>query len=189
MPFLTLAAVLSFCAPAALHAQAGGQLDLGGSREAAPFAAVPDGAGDALVAPLQGCESGEVRLRWDGGQARFSVEIADDAGERSQGLMHRKSMARSSGMLFIYPRPAPVSFWMRNTLIPLDMIFLDARGVVQRVHSNAVPLDETPISGGDGILAVLEINGGLAKAFGIAPGAQMLHPAFGSAAAWPCAGQ
>ncbi|QDC11566.1 DUF192 domain-containing protein [Oceanicola sp. D3] len=149
---------------------------------------MPDGAGEALVTPAPGCEMDEVRLRWGEGQARFSVEIADDAAERSQGLMHRKSMARSAGMLFIYPKPGHVSFWMRNTLIPLDMIFLDERGVVQRVHSNAIPLDETPISGGPGIFAVLEINGGLARAFGIAPGAQMLHPAFGSAAAWPCAG-
>lgn len=187
MPGFFLSLVL-FLWPAALAAQENAPLDLGGSREAAPFAAIPDSSGDALVPPAAGCEMGEVRLRWDGGQARFSVEIADDAGERGQGLMHRESMARSSGMLFIYPRPGRVSFWMRNTLIPLDMIFMDAQGVVQKVHSNAVPLDETPIPGGNDILAVLEINGGLARAFGIGPGAQMLHPAFGADAAWPCAG-
>lgn len=175
--------------PATLAAQGTGPtLDTGGSRETAPFAAVPDGSGAAIVAPAPDCALDEVRLRWEGGQARFSVEIADDANERAQGLMNRESMARASGMLFVYPRAGRVSFWMRNTLIPLDMIFLDPQGVVTRVHSNAVPLDETPISGGDGVLAVLEINGGLAKAFGIAPGAQMLHPAFGTDAAWPCGG-
>ncbi len=188
MPGLIAAAVLALT-PATLAAQEGGALDLDGARETAPFAAMPDGAGAALVPGVEGCETGEVRLRWEGGQARFSVEIADDSDERAQGLMHRESMARSAGMLFVYPRAGRVSFWMRNTLIPLDMIFMDSQGVVQKVHSNAVPHDETPIPGGDGILAVLEINGGLAKAFGIGPGAQMLHPAFGTGAAWPCGGE
>jgi uncharacterized membrane protein (UPF0127 family) len=77
---------------------------------------------------------------------------------------------------------------MRNTLIPLDMIFVRPDGVVQHVHAEAVPLDErTRISGGDGILAVLEINGGLAGRLGIAEGTEMRHPAFGPDAAWPCA--
>jgi len=75
---------------------------------------------------------------------------------------------------------------MRNTLIPLDMIFLDARGRVAHVHANARPLDETPISGGPGVQAVLEINGGFAARLGIAPGTEMLHPLFGADAAWPC---
>nr|WP_074257600.1 DUF192 domain-containing protein [Vannielia litorea] len=147
---------------------------------------MPDKAGQAAIPDLAGCELNEVHLRWQGGQARFSVEVADDTAERGLGLMNREKMARSAGMLFVYPRAGRVSFWMRNTLIPLDMIFLDEAGVVTRVHSNAVPLDETPIPGGEGVLAVLEINGGLAEAFGIAPGAQMRHPAFGETAAWPC---
>jgi len=84
--------------------------------------------------------------------------VADDAAERAQGLMFREAMPLSSGMLFVYGRPQRVSFWMRNTLIPLDMIFADARGVVTRVHAEAVPLDETPIDGGEGVQFVLEIN-------------------------------
>ncbi|WP_090058898.1 DUF192 domain-containing protein [Celeribacter neptunius] len=122
-----------------------------------------------------------------GHQARFSVEIADDAGERALGLMNRPEMARSHGMLFVYEKPQPVSFWMANTLIPLDMIFTDQHGVVTRVHSEAVPLDRTPIPGGDAVFAVLEINGGLAEAMGIMPGDVLRHPAFGAAAADPCA--
>ena len=132
------------------------------------------------------CEPGRVILRGEFGTASFGIEIADDAAERAQGLMNRESMPTGQGMLFVYERPQPVSFWMRNTLIPLDMIFLDEAGTVTRVHENAVPLDETPIPGGDGVLAVLEINGGLASVIGIGEGAEMRHPAFGDAAAWPC---
>jgi uncharacterized membrane protein (UPF0127 family) len=100
--------------------------------------------------------------------------------------MNRAKMAKSAGMLFVYDKPASVSFWMRNTLIPLDMIFADSAGVVQSVHANAVPLDETPIPGGNGIQYVLEINGGLAAAMGIVVGSEMQHPAIGSTASWPC---
>ena len=132
------------------------------------------------------CREDSVFLRGDWGEARFSVEIADTVRERAQGLMFRESMGKSHGMLFIYQQPTFVSFWMKNTLIPLDMIFLDGRGVVRRVHSMAVPGDLTPIPGGDDILAVLEINGGLARRMGIAEGSEMRHPAFGRAAAWPC---
>ena len=132
------------------------------------------------------CDLEHVDLRSELGQARFSVEVADTPRERSLGLMHRETMPRSAGMLFVYEKPQPVSFWMRNTLIPLDMIFMDKRGVVQRVHENAVPLDETGIDGGDGIQFVLEINGGLAGRLGIVEGAELRHPAIGADAAWPC---
>lgn len=126
-------------------------------------------------------------LRGDWGQARFNIEVADDPQERAQGLMHRESMPMGAGMLFIYDTPQSVSFWMRNTLIPLDLLFIDAAGVVQQIHSNAVPLDETPIPGGDDRLAVLEINGGLAARLGIDEGTEVRHPAFSDREpAWPC---
>lgn len=137
---------------------------------------------------LADCAEGRAELRGPFGSAGFSVEIADDAGERAQGLMHRESLPAGAGMLFVYEHPQPVSFWMENTLIPLDMVFLDAAGRVVKVHENAVPLDRTPIPGGEDVLAVLEINGGLARAIGIAPGAELRHPAMPQdAAAWPCA--
>ncbi|PQO23480.1 hypothetical protein C2I36_07555 [Rhodobacteraceae bacterium WD3A24] len=142
-------------------------------------------AGPALAA----CRADAVELRGDWGQARFQVEIADTPETRARGLMHRESLPLGTGMLFIYDSPQSVSFWMRNTLIPLDMIFADATGVVRRVHHEAVPGDETPIPGGPGILAVLEINGGLAARIGIDAGSEMRHPAFaqsGAAPAWPC---
>jgi uncharacterized membrane protein (UPF0127 family) len=132
------------------------------------------------------CSETRADLRGDWGSARFSVEVADDMAERAQGLMHRDKMAASAGMLFVYERPQPVSFWMRNTLIPLDMIFMDGTGTVTRVHENAVPLDETGIPGGDGVQFVLEINGGLARRMGIAEGSVLRHPAVGEDAAWPC---
>lgn len=133
------------------------------------------------------CRDEVVDIRHDGGTVRFGVEVVDTIESRATGLMHREHLPRFMGMLFVYEKPQAVSFWMRNTLIPLDMIFVDPTGTVQKVHANAVPLDETPIPGGSGILEVLEINGGLAAELGIGPGAQMRHPSFDQdIAAWPC---
>ena len=104
--------------------------------------------------------------------------------------MFREKMATSAGMLFVFPKPKHAQFWMKNTLIPLDMIFADATGVVTRVQSNAVPKDLTPIDGGQDVAFVLEINGGLAKRMGIAAGSKMRHPAINQAEAiWPCSGE
>lgn len=133
------------------------------------------------------CAPDHVELRGNWGQARFSVEIADDDAERAQGLMFRESLATSAGMLFLYEKPQRASFWMKNTRIPLDMIFLTPEGKVARVHAEAVPGDLTPIDGGEGIIAVLEINGGLAAQLGIAEGSEIRHPGFDQTTAiWPC---
>ncbi|MCP4821806.1 MAG: DUF192 domain-containing protein [Shimia sp.] len=141
----------------------------------------------AASAVWAGCTPGSLEIRGDWGQARFSVEVADTDAERAQGLMHRESMPMSAGMLFIYERPQRASFWMRNTLIPLDIFFADSTGVVQHVHHNAIPLDETPIPGGDAVLYVLEINGGLAKAMGIQAGSELRHGAMlQESANWRC---
>ena len=112
--------------------------------------------------------------------------MVDTAEERAEGLMHRESLPRFSGMLFVYDRPQPVAFWMRNTLIPLDMLFFDAEGRLTRIKSQAQPLDETPVVGGDAVQYVLEINGGLAAELGIDLGAELRHPAV-TGAAWSCA--
>jgi uncharacterized protein len=134
------------------------------------------------------CSPDSVELRTSEGTVmRFSVEVADDAAERATGLMNRDHMATSAGMLFVYDAPQHAFFWMKNTLIPLDMIFADATGRVTRVHEMAVPGDETTIDGGEGVRYVLEINGGLAGRLGLAEGAVMRSAVIAqAAAAWPC---
>lgn len=133
------------------------------------------------------CSDAVADFRWDGGQARFTVEIADDEAERAQGLMYRERLASGAGMLFVYDHPQPVSFWMMNTLIPLDMIFIGADGEVLGVHANAVPGDTTAIPGPRDTLMVLEISGGLAERLGLAKGAQMRHPRIDpDKAVWRC---
>ncbi|MBI1172001.1 DUF192 domain-containing protein [bacterium] len=134
------------------------------------------------------CAPGAVELRWPGGgQARFTVEIADTDAEREQGLMFRDHLASSAGMLFVFDAPEHAHFWMKNTLIPLDMVFADQTGRVTVVHSNAVPGDLTPIDGGEGVAYVLEIKGGLAARMGIVPGADLRSDRIDqSLALWPC---
>ncbi len=132
------------------------------------------------------CRDDEVTLRGPWGQARFGVELAATPQERARGLMHRESLPQSRGMLFLYPEPGAVGFWMKNTLIPLDMIFLDEAGRVVKVHHEARPHDKTLIRGGRNVKAVLEINGGLARRLGIVEGSEMRHPGFGAGAVWTC---
>ena len=142
------------------------------------------------LAPAAGlaCAPDQVTLRLDGNQVRFEVEVADDAQERARGLMFREDMPLTDGMLFVYERPQPVAFWMKNTLIPLDMLFLDQTGTVRRIARMTTPLSTESVPGGNDILMVLEINGGASDLFGLAEGAELQHPALDqSLAAWPCA--
>ncbi len=141
----------------------------------------------AVPAVAATCSEDAVDIRFGGSSVRFSVEIADDDAERSRGLMFRESMPRFHGMLFVYAEPQPVAFWMKNTPLPLDMLFFDERGVLQRIAHRAVPQSTETIPGGSGILEVLEINGGLAEALGIGEGAEMRHPSLDPEfSAWPC---
>jgi uncharacterized membrane protein (UPF0127 family) len=144
-----------------------------------------------VISTMQGfageCRENLAALRGDWGQAQFTIEVADTNAERSKGLMNRLSMPKSAGMLFVYPRPKTAGFWMKNTLIPLDMIFMDRTGTVQHIHHRAQPGDLQPKFGGDNIQYVLEINGGLAEQMGMAPGTQLRHPAIPEdRAAWAC---
>ena len=133
------------------------------------------------------CARDHVDLRGPWGQARFSVEIADTPDSRATGLMHRAEMPARSGMLFVYDRPQRVAFWMKNTLIPLDMIFVGADGVVSRIHENAVPGDLTSIFGGDQVFVVLEVNAGIVESYGISVGSEMRHEVFSpETAKWSC---
>jgi uncharacterized protein len=153
---------------------------MGSSRAALVFCLV-------ATAAHADCRPDTIEVRGQGGLARFTIEVADTNAERSQGLMFRESMPASAGMLFVYENPRRASFWMENTLIPLDMIFADEKGIVTRIHENAIPQDRTPIDGGSGVQFVLEINGGLARRLGVTEGAALRHPAIDqSLAAFPC---
>ena len=135
-----------------------------------------------------GCEEGAINLRSDNTAARFRITVAQTPEEQAKGLMFVESMPRFEGMLFVNEAPRRAAFWMKNTLIPLDMLFIDETGVVTTLHENAVPHSTETIEGGTGVKAVLEINGGLSEALGIRVGAEVQHPAFDQdKAVWPCA--
>ena len=135
------------------------------------------------------CRDDRIALRGDFGQVEFRIDVADTDETREKGLMFVERMPKFSGMLFIYPRPQRAGFWMKNTLIPLDMLFFDATGTIRTIHENAEPMSTALINGGQGILAVLEINGGLAAKLGLREGDVARHAAFGTTAAWPCTGE
>jgi uncharacterized protein len=142
------------------------------------------GLGVAHAAP---CRLDQVQLRNDLTEVSFNIELADSQPERSRGLMFREHLPRNSGMLFVFERPQRVAFWMKNTLIPLDMIFVDKTGTITLVHEGAIPGNETPIPGGDSVFAVLEINAGLARRYGISKGTVLRHKVFSKGPAiWPC---
>lgn len=140
-----------------------------------------------VQAQTAACAPDRVLIRGAHATVTFSVEVADDDQERAQGLMHRESMPTDSGMIFFYDSPVHARFWMRNTLIPLDMIFVSADGGVNLVHHNAIPLDQTIIDGGEGVIAVLEINGGLSKEIGLSDASELRHPMFDQKiVSWSC---
>ena len=132
------------------------------------------------------CADDRVTVIGDWGRANFAVAVADDPAERSQGLMNVPEMATMSGMFFVYPNAQRATFWMRNTLIGLDMIFVGPDGAILSIHENAVPLGETVINGGDGVQYVLEVNAGMVARLGINIGDSLQHPAFGAGAIVPC---
>ncbi|ACG78049.1 conserved hypothetical protein [Phenylobacterium zucineum HLK1] len=145
---------------------------------AGPAAAIPrmDPAacqGQPELTPLE-----PLKLVTQRGTHSFRVEIADSVIEREYGLMCRKSLAADRGMLFIFPKSAPQAFWMRNTLIPLDIIYIGTDGKVVSIARNARPLDETPLPSGGPAIAVLELAGGRAAQLGLLPGDKVVHRAF-----------
>jgi len=104
------------------------------------------------------------------GAHEFQVEIANDEPSREKGLMYRRFMPADRGMLFEFERNEPVAFWMKNTYIPLDMVFISPDGVVTHIAANAEPLSEAIVPSGAPCVAVLELNGGVAARIGLAPG-------------------
>ena len=112
------------------------------------------------------------------GVFHFKVEVADTAATREKGLMFRKTLAADRGMLFDFKTPRLVAFWMKNTLIPLDMLFIAADGHVVSIARGAVPLSEIPIPSGGAALGVLELRGGRAAEIGAEPGDQVRERIF-----------
>jgi uncharacterized membrane protein (UPF0127 family) len=110
----------------------------------------------------------------------FSVEVARTDEERATGLMYRKELAEGRGMLFDFTPEQHVSMWMKNTYIPLDMIFIRSDGRILRIAENTEPLSEKIVSSGGLARAVLEVAGGTARKYGIAPGDRVAHPLFGA---------
>lgn len=129
--------------------------------------------GQPVIQPLQPLEVVTPK-----GRARLMVEFADSERERAFGLMCRKAVAPDRGMLFDFGASQPLAFWMRNTLIPLDIIYIQADGRVLSIVRGARPLDERPLPSGGPARAVLELASGRAAQLGILPGDRILHRIF-----------
>ena len=129
----------------------------------------------AQIAPVE--ESGQTGLQQvpltiqsASGDHRFTVEVAATLDQQSRGLMYRRSLGPNRGMIFPYDPPQAVAFWMKNTVIPLDIIFIRADGIIARIAANTTPLSLDGVESGEPIAAVLEIRGGRAAELGIGEG-------------------
>ena len=134
--------------------------------------------GPAAQAQLQTFPKAELTIVSAGGPHKFTVELATTPGQMEQGLMFRRSLPPDAGMLFDYRAPSMASMWMKNTLIPLDMLFIGADGTVLDIHERAVPLSLDPIGTDKPVLGVLELNGGTVSRLGIKRGDRIDHPIF-----------
>ncbi len=114
----------------------------------------------------------------DGQDYTFNVEMATNSADQARGLMYREHMDNGSGMLFLFDDEERRTFWMKDTLISLDIIFIGRDGIIDHIHHSAKPQDETRITSEKPALAVLEINGGQAGTLNIVEGDKVIHPAF-----------
>lgn len=132
--------------------------------------------GVALERSAAGLEQVTLTVDSRGKKHNFVVEVARTADEQTMGLMNRQSLAPDRGMIFPYDPARPASFWMKNTLIPLDLIFVRPDGTIGSIAANAVPLSLDPIPSGEPVAAVLEIAGGRSSELGIGPGDKVAWP-------------
>ena len=123
-----------------------------------------------LAAAAQALPTTTLSIDTASGHPNFKVEVANDHASQEKGLMYRKTMAADAGMLFDFHKDQMVTFWMKNTVLPLDILFIRADGTISSIAGNAVPYSEAPIPSSEPIRAVLEINAGRARALGIEPG-------------------
>ena len=135
---------------------------------------LPPRAGEA------GMIDSEVTIVSESGEHRFEVEVARAVEEQARGLMYRQGLASDAGMLFDYGRPRNIAMWMRNTYIPLDMIFIGADWRITRIVERTVPLSLATVASEGPVRAVLEVNAGTASRLGIRPGDRVIHEGAGS---------
>ncbi len=114
----------------------------------------------------------------DGKNISFNVEVATTEAQRQHGLMFRRAMPRDAGMLFLFDKEQELHFWMKNTYLPLDMLFVRADGVIVRIAPMTTPRSLSPVHSGEPCVAVIELNGGEAQKRGIIPGSRAIYPAF-----------
>jgi uncharacterized membrane protein (UPF0127 family) len=130
----------------------------------------------AVSLPLTACSTeSNLVIHTDSGQHAFTVEVVDTPESRAKGLMYVQELADDAGMLFDFEQERMVSFWMRNTFIPLDMIFIGSDGEIKNIHVNARPHDETSIPSAAPVQFVLEIPGGRSVELGIEAGDRVEH--------------
>lgn len=146
--------------------------------QAAPVsdASPPAKTAAASSHPVSGLPVVPLEIRAGGRVHRFKVELAQTADEQSYGLMNRTALGPDEGMLFPFSPPRPASFWMKDTLIPLDMIFVRADGSIARIAANTVPHSLESVAVGEPVAAVLEIAGGRAAELGIDETARVILP-------------
>lgn len=142
-------------------------LVLGGAHASPPQTAVLDWPLDTLTVETRS------------GRHRFEVEVAATPAHRERGLMFREDLAADAGMLFLFGAQRVVHMWMKNTYVPLDMLFITADGRIANIVANTEPLSLEIRSSAGPVAAVLELRGGVAAQKGIAPGDRVVHPAFG----------
>jgi uncharacterized membrane protein (UPF0127 family) len=130
----------------------------------------------AVSLPLAACsDDSRLVIQSESGAHAFTVEVVDTAESRAKGLMYVQELADDAGMLFDFEQERLVSFWMRNTFIPLDMIFVGADGEIKNIHVNARPHDESSIPSAAPVQFVLEIPGGRSVELGIEAGDRVEH--------------
>ncbi|MGH6619134.1 MAG: DUF192 domain-containing protein [Alphaproteobacteria bacterium] len=137
---------------------------------ASAWASAAAGAGGMVKEPL--------KVETAAGPRDFVVEVAATSEDQATGLMYRREMAADAGMLFVYPAGSRVTMWMKNTLIPLDMVFIGPAGRITHIVERTVPMSNELIGSNGPVRAVLELNAGTASRLGIKVGDQVRHPAF-----------
>jgi len=125
--------------------------------------------------------NGTLVLKTDSGPHSFTIELATTQAERALGLMYRRALPADAGMLFLYEKPQPLTMWMRNTFIPLDMVFIGADGKVHRIESRTEPFSTQIISSEGIVQGVLELNAGTAASIGLKAGDEVVYPGLNGA--------